>query len=232
MHKLITIFILLFSVLIVSETYAQRFMGSVAAGVNFSRLDGDEADSGFGYNKIGTNLGLAVILPFGRNNKWDITIETSFTQKGAKKGKYTYDHTFPWKYNLRLNYVEVPLIFHYNDKNKIKFGLGVIWGRLVSFKEEEDDRTDIAYSKTHPFDVNDFSGLADVMIRLWKSIHLNVRYSLSIVPIRERLFTLPPTNPPDPNYPNVSTQTREQRNNVITLRVVYIINENLGNIVR
>ncbi len=226
MRKLFT-FLLVFSItLCASEAFTQRFLGSVAAGINLSRLDGDEADSGFGYNKIGANFGVAVILPFGKNNQWDITIETSFTQKGARKKKYS-EHTYTWPYNLRLNYAEVPLIFHYNDRNKIKFGLGVSWGRMVSFKEIEDDGYIEPYSNTHPFDENDFSGLADVMVRVWKNIHVNVRYSLSIVPIRERLFTTPATNPPDPNFPNVSTQTREQRNNVITLRVVYIINENL-----
>ena len=229
MRKLLTLLFISFLVVITTEIYSQRFLGSVAAGVNFSRLDGDEADSGFGYNKIGANLGVAVILPFGKNNQWDITLETSFSQKGARKKKYS-EHTYTWPYDLRLNYVEVPLIFHYNDKNKIKFGLGVSWGRLVSFKEVEDDGYIEPYSDTHPFDDNDISGLLELMVRVWKNVHVNVRYSHSIVPIRERLFTHPPTNPPDPDLPNITgTETREQRNNVITLRVVYTINEKLDN---
>lgn len=224
---LISGLLVVFMFLSVEGLYAQRFLGAVAAGANLTRLNGDEADAGLTYNKFGANLAAAVILPFGKN--WDLTLETSFSQKGSRQGENP-SNDYPWEYRLRLNYVEVPLIIHYNDKNVIRGGLGVSWGRLVSYSEVEDDGNRPPYSGIEKFSDNDFSAVAEVMIRLYKKLHLNLRYSRSILPIRTRQFTYPPTNPPDPLQPNIiSVWERDQYNSVITLRLVYIINEDIFN---
>ncbi|MBU2649535.1 MAG: PorT family protein [Bacteroidetes bacterium] len=210
----------------INDVNGQRFLGAVALGGNLSRLNGDEADAGLTYNKLGMNVAAAVILPFGKN--WDLTLETSFSQKGSRQGENP-GNDYPWKYNLRLNYVEVPLLVHYIDKNIIRAGLGMSWGRLVSYKEVEDDGNLTPYTDVKKFADNDFSAVADVMIRLFHKFHLNLRYSRSVVPIRTRQFTYIPTSPPDPNAPGVTrVWERDQFNSVITLRLVYIINENLS----
>lgn len=212
----------------VNQVYTQVFYGAVALGGNLTRLNGDEADAGITYNKIGVNFGLAAILPFGKNKNWDITLETTFTQKGSKQGDKILNDDYPWSYNLRLNYVEVPLLIHYNDKNFIKGGLGLSWGRLVLDPKEVEDNGDTrAYSDTHPFKKDDYSAVVDVMIRIWKKLHLNVRYSHSFISIRTRYFTYPATNPPEVDNDEVNVWDREQYNRVITVRFVYIINEKL-----
>ena len=219
------VFLVIVFLLSVETISAQRFLGAVAAGANLTRLNGDEADAGLTYNKFGANLAAAVILPFGNN--WDITLETTFSQKGSRQGENP-SNDYPWKYNLRLNYVEVPLLIHYNDKNRIKGGLGMSWGRLVSYKETEDDGNRPPYAEIEKFSDNDFSAVAEILIRLYKKLHLNIRYTRSIVPIRKREFTYPPTNPPDPSQPNITdVWERDQYNSVITVRFVYIINEKL-----
>jgi hypothetical protein len=64
--------------------------------------------------------------------------------------------------------------------------------------------------------MSDFQVLADVRIRLWQRLWVDVRYAYSILPIRTRVYINPFTQ---------ETWTRQQYNNVITLRLTYIFNQ-------
>src|SRR5512144_481654 len=83
--------------------FAQRFKGAVMGGMNISQVDGDEV---YGYHRVGGHVGLAAILPI---KKWDITLETVFNQKGAYQAVQFPGDSLNGKYDLRLNYVEIPL---------------------------------------------------------------------------------------------------------------------------
>ncbi len=197
---------------------AQRFKGAVMGGMNISQVDGDEV---VGYNKVGGHLGVAAILPI---NKFDITLETVFNQKGAReKAQYDYyDSTLGYRYtgeyNLRLNYVEVPVLAHYTDKERYTFGLGFSYGRLVSTDETEHGGNVPPYSDTVPFKKNDYNVLVDLQVRIWKQLKFNARFAYSIAPIRERTYY-------DVIYDTKDPWTRKQYNHLFTFRLVYVFNE-------
>ena len=70
----------------------------------------------------------------------DIGIEVLFDQKGAYKKDSINWHLgyYPHRYNLRLNYAEVPVMIYLTDKAKYSVGLGVSYGRLVGLNEKVD----------------------------------------------------------------------------------------------
>lgn len=201
-----------------SGLYAQRFQGAVMGGMNISQVDGDEV---FGYHRVGGHFGLAAILPI--KEKWDITLETVYNQKGAYQKPQYHDTVFgavlTGEYNLHLNYVEVPVMAHYTDHYRYTVGAGFSYGRLVSSQEIEHNGAIPPYSDTVAFNKNDWDVLLDVQIRVWKRLKFNVRYSYSMAAIRERVF-IDPWELKDP-------ESRKQYNNMLTFRLVYVFNENL-----
>ncbi len=188
--------------------HGQRIKGTVIAGGNLSQVEGDEIK---GWSQFGFNGGLGAIIPFGSH--WAANLETLFSQKGSFQKKQ-FDELKSDEYRLRLNYFEVPVYVSYTDKNVMSFGLGGYWARLVSSREEEHSGNQAPYSDSVAFNMNDMGFLIDVKVRIWKQLHLNLRYSQSLAPIRERNF--------DPQ--GSSDFIRKQFNQVITLRFVYIFN--------
>lgn len=189
--------------------YSQKFKGAVGGGFNLTQVDGDEV---YGYHRIGAHLSAAAILPI---NNWDITLETSFNQKGAYQ-KPQFEDSLTGEYNLRLNYLEIPLTFHYTDRNLIGAGAGLSFGTLVSYKEEEHGGIQAPYADSVKFNNYDLSAVADINLRIWKKLWFGFRFSYSIIPIRERTF-----DPPWAQEP----WDRKQYNNSLTFRVVYVFNE-------
>jgi hypothetical protein len=212
-YRYLLIFFLLFA--LDPSLHAQLFQGAVMGGMNLSQVDGDEV---YGYKRVGGHLGLGVILPI---KKWDITLETVFNQKGAYQREQYQDSLYGTllngKYDLRLNYVEIPLLAHFTDRERYTVGAGFSYGRLVSFEEIEHNDAVPPYSDTVSFNKNDFCVLADLQVRVWKRLKFNIRYSYSMVPIRERVFIDP--------YSIKQPNERKQYNNVLTFRLVYVFNE-------
>ena len=194
---------------------AQRFKGAVMGGMNVSQVDGDEV---IGYKRVGGHFGLAAILPL---KKWDITLETVYNQKGAYQRAQYLDSAFGTaingKYDLRLNYVEIPVMVHYTDRDRFTVGAGFSYARLVSSKEIEHDGSIPPYSDTVTFNKNDYNVLVDLQIKVWKRLKFNVRYSYSMAPIRERVF--------NDLYSLYPPNRRKQYNNSLTFRLVYVFNE-------
>ena len=222
---LLAALVLVSGVFLTCETQAQRILGALSAGINLSQVDGDEV---YGFNKIGFNGGPSIIIPFGKNKNWSVTMEILFSMNGAYQKGEAYnpadttvkpDTTVPASYNgykLNLNYVQVPLLIHYTDKKVISGGLGLQYGQLVGVKEWEDGERIEGTSLKGPYTMTDLQILADVRIRLWSKLWANIRYGYSILPIRTRDFT---------NVTETKVWTRKQYNNVITLRLTWIFND-------
>ena len=209
--------------------YSQRILGAVSAGINLSQVDGDEE---YGYKKIGLNVGPSVIIPFGKNRKWSVTMELLFSQNGSRqKSQYTNDTVVDTTksgyydgYKLHLTYVQIPVMVHFTDKKIISGGVGFLYGQLVGASEWEDYNDGRGYVKTEtslrgPYSLSDLQVLVDIRLRLYQRLWLNFRYGYSVFPIRTREFE-------NPVYHN--TWTRKQYNNVITLRLTYIFNEEIN----
>ena len=214
MSKKSSLLLLLFLVLIAAnnKSLAQIIKGEAILGMNLSQVEGDEVS---GFKKVGANLGAGVMVPFGKRGRWDVSFETLFTQKGSKQ-KPQYDDTLSFEYKLNLNYVEVPVMVMFTDKEFISFGAGFSWARLVGVKEWEHGKlVDSTTLNSGTYNKNDFCILADFRIRIYGPLKFNLRYQYSLVKIREREFD------------NSAGQvwTRNQFNNVITFRLIWVFNE-------
>ncbi len=199
--------------MVVNTAYGQRIRGTVIAGGNLTQVEGDELK---GWSQFGFVGGLGAVVPFGKNNSWGANLETLFNQKGSFQKKRFDSDSLTDEYRLRLNYFEVPFYVSYTDKEVLSFGLGGYWGRLVSSRGQEHSGRQEPYSDSVAFDKNDWGFMVDVKVRIWNHLHLNVRYSQSLTPIRERYYP--------PKYGQEGF-TRKQTNQVISLRFVYIFNE-------
>lgn len=225
MNKKSFLLLLLFFVLIVAnnKSLGQIIKGEAILGVNLSQVDGDEV---FGFKKFGANLGAGVMVPFGKRGRWDVSFETLFTQKGSKQSQQYYDSTLitcdgdstfiTGEYQLKLNYVEVPVMVMFTDKEFISFGAGFSWARLVGVKEWEHGKfVDETTLNSGTYNKNDFSILADFRIKIYGPLKFNLRYQYSLVKIRTREF----------EDLSCNTWTRNQYNNVITFRLIWVFNE-------
>jgi|AntAceMinimDraft_17_1070374.scaffolds.fasta_scaffold16001_1 hypothetical protein len=205
------IFFLIFLIFLLNNTYGQKIKGALIAGFNIAQVDGDEV---FGFKKFGFNAGPSVIIPLG--TKFLMSIETIYNQKGSyeKNPKDEDVNNGRPYYNLRLTYVEVPVLFCFEDKGMITFGTGISWGRLVNAKEYEYG---VKTSTTirGPYTKNDMDFLLDIRFRLIKNLKFNIRYTYSITKIRNRIFQDIAGNVWD----------RDQYNNLLTFRFIYVFNE-------
>ena len=73
---LLPVLLVLFIVAIRSA-HAQRILGGISIGMNLCQVDGDQF---YGFNKVGLNFGPMVILPFGKNKSWSVSMELLYSQ--------------------------------------------------------------------------------------------------------------------------------------------------------
>ncbi|MBU1368068.1 MAG: PorT family protein [Bacteroidetes bacterium] len=191
---------------------AQIIKGEIIAGFNLSQLDGDEV---YGYKKAGLQLGLGAMIPI--SEKWDISLETLYNEKGAnEKAQYPMQaDSTTGAYRVKLNYLDVPLLLHFTDKEFITVGTGFSWGRLIKAEEFEHGKQTNTTAQNGVYNLNDFNVLLDLRMRLHKQFKINFRYQYSISKIREREFITSQGN----------IWSRKQYNNMLTLRLVYVFNE-------
>lgn len=190
---------------------AQRFRGELIAGMNKTQVDGDEA---YRFKKYGLNFGAGVAVPLYKN--FFGSMELLYSEKGSYL-KASVNDSMDGSYRLNLNYVEVPVLFYYTDKEVISAGAGFSWGNLFSAKEVEKRYTiapvdlDTVYSKS------DWNAIADLRVRIYKNLKLNVRYAYSIKKIAARDVR--------DSESGQWILNNKQYNNLWTFRLIYMINE-------
>lgn len=199
---------------------SQIIKGEAFIGLNLSQVDGDKA---YGYKRLGLHGGLGVIVPLYQKRDFsiDVALEVAFNQRGSRqRQQYLEDengHT--GEYNLYMNYFEVPLIFYFSDKQIASLGIGASYGRLVGLKEYEHGKlTDVNlnYTGEDKYNINDFCVIADAKVRLYERLKLGVRFQYSMSKIRTRDFY---------KVNGEFDCTRDQFNNVVTARLIYVFNE-------
>lgn len=117
---------------------AQIIKGEVFVGGNACQVDGDEC---YGFRKFGVHAGAGALIPVytSPSVSLDVGLEVLFNQKGAyKKRAYTSNSTFPYAYNLKLNYAEIPLMFYVTDKDRYSLGIGFSYGHVVYLDEKQN----------------------------------------------------------------------------------------------
>ena len=195
-------------------SFAQRIMGAAIVGVNATKVNGDEVD---GYHKFGLNAGLGAIIPFGNN--WSVSLENIYNQKGAHQRKRVND-SLDGSYDLKLNYLEVPVLLQYTDKDIVTFGAGMSWGRLVGiFEQRNGYEMPGTTLESGIYRGSDLNILLDVKFRLIDRLRFNVRYAYSLRPIATREIIDSKTGKPN---------IRDQYNGMFTFRLYYVFNEKLS----
>ena len=138
--KRLRILTLLLAFVVAAPTllHAQIIKGEVFVGGNACQVDGDEC---FGFKKFGVHAGAGALIPVytSPSVSLDVGLEVLFNQKGAyKKHAYTSNSTFPYAYNLKLNYAEIPLMFYVTDKDRYSLGVGFSYGHIVYLDEKQN----------------------------------------------------------------------------------------------
>lgn len=228
--------VLVLCLFVTQEIDAQRFIGSVIAGANFSQIEGDDVH---GFYKIGFNGGMGLTLPVDKKQAWQVSIEMLYSMKGSRKhcspGYFNLDNYGPsmfsdvdWsvpfdstvKCDISLDYVQIPVMMRYEDKySGCSFGLGFAWSRLVRAKEVYNGYTRTTTVRSGTYKTSDWSVLADINIRLYKNLNLNIRYEYSLVPIRETQFDY------QLNDGSLISETHKYHNNLLSARLIYYFNE-------
>jgi hypothetical protein len=148
MHKLLFSFSILFFVCI-GALYAPlaaqpRFKGGIVAGLSASQIDGDLSA---GYNKLGLLAGLRVASRLKKRT--EASIEFLYAQRGAQT-ELLKDKFNPFNFSLTLNYVEVPIQWHFKDwlieyddekdnYYRVSFNAGLSYARFISAKNRDDN---------------------------------------------------------------------------------------------
>lgn len=130
----IIVLILTFMVATPALLKAQVIKGEVFIGGNACQVDGDEC---YGFKRFGVHAGAGALVPI---TSWmDVGLEVLFNQKGAyKRDAIVSNSTYPYAYNLKLNYAEIPLMLYLTDKEKYSIGIGVSYGRIVGLDEKNN----------------------------------------------------------------------------------------------
>jgi len=122
-HILLPVLLLLL-IIAIKPAQAQRVLGGLSVGANFCQVDGDQF---YGFRKVGLNFGPMVVVPFGKNRNWSVSMELLYSQKGSFHRGST-DSTY---YRLNLDYIDIPVMVHFTDKKIISAGLGFCYGQLI-----------------------------------------------------------------------------------------------------
>lgn len=220
-------FICIFLLFPLRESQAQIIKGEIFTGLNLTQVDGDQA---YGYRHFGFHGGVGAIVPVYKKNNFsfDTSLEVLFNQKGSHQRPQYKDNGngITGEYNLYMDYVEVPLMFYFTDKQLASIGIGASYGRLVKVREYEHGRKADYYGPDtikYNINSNDFCVLAEARIRIYQRLKLGVRFQYSMAKVRTRKFY---------NIDNNYDCTRDQFNNVVTIRLVYVFNEDKSELVR
>jgi hypothetical protein len=120
----------------------QKFAAAGYLGLNLSQIDGDYY---FGYNQPGLRFG--VETQYLARPKYYFSLGIGYSQTGSRPSGKERDERAYNSVNLRLNSVEVPLLFHYRLGNKAATGrkqdyglfrsgtiqVGVAMNRLIGY---------------------------------------------------------------------------------------------------
>ncbi|XZF16122.1 porin family protein [Chitinophagaceae bacterium MMS25-I14] len=192
------------------EEIPRVFYGGLLLGTNFTQVDGD---SYAGYHKVGLNIGGIAYAQFAEHVAG--SIEILFSQKGSHGHQEQYSNSKAYiidKYDIKLNYAEVPLQINYFDKRKSHFGAGFSYSQLISSDETATTNPPVAgWSDTlarYPFKKSDINFIAGANLHLFAGLFLNLRFQYSVFSIRKSY------------YPEFGRA--DQYNNVWTLRLMYL----------
>jgi hypothetical protein len=169
MKKTLLIFV---SFLFLFPLMAQRFNGSIFAGVSANQVDGDTQG---GFKKPGFVGGVSVETAFSET--LGVKIELFYIGKGAKQQIDGVE-----EFNTSLHYVEMPFLLTFKPIEKAEIDFGPAISYIISSKlKNYGEIVDGALYDIHNFD---FSAMISIIYFISDKIGCNVMFNYSIVPIK------------------------------------------------
>ena len=160
---------------------AQRIHAFLSSGMAASQIEGDELK---GFNHFGYTGGVGALTALSANGRWGMSVEAAFSQRGAYNNSGD-----PYSIKLNLNYVDIPLLVHYQDPyGGMLLGLGVEYSRLVQQPHNTmkyNDKYFIPDTSDMTFLPNDLSVVADARFTIWRGLQFNLRWQHSLLPVKE-----------------------------------------------
>ncbi len=165
---------ILFNLHLAAQDQQQRFGAALVLGVNAAQIDGDLYA---GYNKLGLQGGIRGITIL--NEKSEISMGLLFSQRGSQNELNPDD--FTERIKIHLNYVAVPVAYHYkdwlvDDYYRLQVHAGLSYGRLLSTKIQDLAIDELA----NEFNQNDISWIAGINYYFNRNFSLGFRYNRSI----------------------------------------------------
>jgi hypothetical protein len=154
------------------EATSRRFHGGFTYGFNASQIDGDGLA---GYNKLGLYGG--VVASADLTDKAYLSTAITYSQRGSSTSIRNQNSA-----RIRLDFIEVPLIFHYKDKeteegyHQVHVGAGLCYSRLFDVKAGSTPY--LGHEST--FNDTNISWLLEAMFYKNKHFGLGVRYNRAI----------------------------------------------------
>lgn len=155
---------------------AQPFHGGILAGFSASQVDGD---SYAGFNKPGLQGG--VFISTALTNHLEARLEIKYTGRGARNPASDDNTGF---YKLGLHYIDLPVLITILIKQPVSVELGVVPGYLFAV-EGEDDAGNLPEEYLVDFKKFDLGTLVGLHIQISPKAAANIRYSYSILSIRD-----------------------------------------------
>ena len=188
----------------------KTFSGGMVICANFSQVDGDTYS---GYHKVGLNIGGKVYVHF--SSVFGASMEIIYSQKGSK-AETVYDSpnigTYIESYSMKLNYAEVPIVFHIVSA-PWDFEAGASFSYLISSSETIiSDQPVVVDPVANRFNTTDVDVIAGLTRKIYKHLYGNIRYEYSLTSIR----------PSDRVPVGYTYGTAGQFNNLFNLRFVYM----------
>jgi hypothetical protein len=191
------------------EEIPRLFSAGIIVGGNATQVDGDNYA---GYHKFGLNLGGVAYAHF--SDHVAASIEILYSQKGSRGhfAQLSTNRAFSIrKYNIALNYAEIPLQIHYFDQRKSHFSAGFSASRLISSKETATtEPVQVVDFEPYPFRKMDYNIVAGGSLHLWEGLYFQARFQYSLRPIREN------------DLPVEFSGRNQQFNNMWTVRLMYL----------
>jgi hypothetical protein len=163
-------------ILLNTVVYSQRFHGGILAGFTAAQVDGD---SYAGYNKVGLQGG--VFISTSLASRIDARLEIKYASRGARNPA-SDDNTGAYK--LGLHYIDLPVLLAVRIKKLGAVELGLVPGYLFAVRGE-DDKGKLPQEYLIAFRKFDLGTLVGILLNITPKIAFNMRYSYSILSIRD-----------------------------------------------
>ena len=155
---------------------AQQFNAGVIGGLGGTQISGDNLS---GFDKLGFLAGGYVSSEL--SPKFDMAGQLLFITKGSKKDQEPEKNDYT-TYLLRLQYLELPIVFTWKQSKRFHFEAGPTFGYLLNSYEEDEYGEDPVSREFNEFE---FGFVGSIIINIKEGFAVNFRYNQSLMPVRE-----------------------------------------------